>query len=130
MKKFLSILGWIITIPIQFALGYMAAVIALGAGQGAMPISAIYMWVGTSLGVFAVGAIALLLRRAVQPKRFGARLLGAAVGVLIPYAIMLILGMTQGFDSMNQGLGLILPILAALLGLIGFYVAGGKVKKK
>ena len=129
MKKFLSILGWIVTIPLQLALGYLAAVIATGAGRGAMPVSVIYMWVGTSLGIFAVGAIALLLRRAVQPKRFGARLLGAAVGALIPYAIMLIIGMTRGFDSLNQGLGLILPILAALLGLIGFYVAGGKNKK-
>lgn len=126
MKKLLSVLGWIVTILLQGVIGYLAGVVGLGIGRGAMPVSIIFMWLAITLGLFLVGALALLLRRAMRPKRYLARLGVAALGVMIPLAIMVAVGLSQGFDSeaLSGGLGLLLPLLATILGLVGFYVPG------
>ncbi len=46
--------------------------------------------------------------------------------VLIPIAILVAVGLKEGFDSevINGGLGLILTVLANLVGTIGFYIPG------
>ncbi|MBI2845760.1 MAG: hypothetical protein HYX86_04350 [Chloroflexi bacterium] len=67
-----------------------------------------------------------MLRQAIRSKKFLARLGFPALGALLPLAVLLAIGVSQGFDSeiLNAGLGLILSVLATVLGLIVFYVPG------
>ncbi len=130
-KKILSVLGWIITVILQAAFGQIAGTIALAMGGGKMPESMIFLGIGIAGGVFLIGALAILLRRAIQPKKYLSRLGFTVLGVLIPLAILVTIGLSQGFDSeiINGGLGLLLTLLASLLGMIGFYFPGW-VKRK
>jgi hypothetical protein len=130
--KFLSGLGWLITIPLQVIIGYLAGVFALGIARGALPVGILYIWLGITLGIFLMGALVLLVRRAIRPKKYLARLGFTLLGAAIPLAILWALGTSQGFDSqaIQGGLGLLLPILAAILGLVGFYVTGWFGRKK
>ena len=130
-KKILSVLGWIITVILQVAFGQIAGTIALAIGRGKMPESMIFLGIGIAVGVFLIGALAILLRRAIQPKKYLSRLGFTVLGVLIPLAILVAIGLSQGFDSeiINGGLGLLLTLLASILGMIGFYVPGW-IKRK
>ncbi len=130
-KKILSVLGWIITVILQVAFGQIAGTIALAIGRGEMPESMIFLGIGIAVGIFLIGALAILLRRAIQPKKYLSRLGFTVLGVLIPLTILVAIGLSQGFDSeiINGGLGLLLTLLASVLGMIGFYVPGW-VKRK
>ncbi len=129
--KFLSVLGWIITIVLQIAFGQIAGTFALAIGRGEMPESMIFLGIGIAVGVYLIGALAILLRRAIRPKKYLARLGLTCVGVFIPIAILVAVGLSQGFDSeiINGGLGLLLTLLASVLGMLGFYIPGW-VKRK
>lgn len=131
VKKILSVLGWILTIMFQIAFGQIAGTFALAIGQGKMPESMIFLGIGIAAGVYLIGALAILLRRAIRPKKYLARLGLTCVGVLIPIAILVAVGLSQGFDSeiINGGLGLLLTLLASILGMLGFYIPGW-VKRK
>ncbi len=131
IKKVLNVLVWIITILLQIAMGQIAGTIALAIGQGKMPESMFLLWIGIALGVFLIGALAILLRRAIQPKKYLSRLGFTSLGVLIPVAILLVIGLSQGFDSeiINGGLGLLLTLLASVLGMLGFFLPGWKKRK-
>ncbi|MEW6093532.1 MAG: hypothetical protein AB1531_06155 [Chloroflexota bacterium] len=126
VKKIFSVLGWIITIVLQIAFGQVAGTFALAIGQGRMPESMIFLGMGIAVGVYIIGALAILLRRAIRPKKYLARLGFTCVGVLIPIAILVAVGLSQGFDSeiLNGGLGLLLTLLACILGVVGFYLPG------
>ena len=126
IKKILNVLAWIITIVFQIALGQIAGTIAIAIVQGKMPESMILLWVGITVGVFLIGALAILLRRTIRPKKYLFRLGLTGLGVLIPVAILIAVGLNQGFDSeiISGGLGLILTLLASILGMIGFYIPG------
>ena len=126
LKKIFSILGWIITIVLQIALGQIGGTLAIAIGQGKMQESMILLWVGITAGVFLIGALAILLRHAIHPKKYIFRLGLTCLGALIPITVLLIFGLNQGFDSeiISGGLGLILTLFASILGLIGFYIPG------
>ncbi len=131
VKKILSVLGWIIAIMFQIAFGQIAGTFALAIGRGKMPESMIFLGMGIAVGVYLIGALAILLRRAIRPKKYLFRLGLTCVGVLIPIAILVAVGLSQGFDSeiLNGGLGLLLTLLACILGVVGFYLPGW-IKRK
>lgn len=131
VRKILNVLVWIITVVLQVALGQVAGTIALAIGQGKMPESMFLLWIGIAVGVFLIGALAILLRRAIQPKKYLSRLGFTSLGVLIPVAILSVIGLSLGFNSeiINGGLGLLLTLLASVLGMIGFFLPGW-IKRK
>jgi hypothetical protein len=126
VKKILDILAWIVTILLQVATGQVAGTLALAIGRGQMPASLFLLGLGIGVGVFLIGALAILARRAIRPKKFLSRLGLTLAGVLIPIAILAAVGSSQGFDSeiLNGGLGLLLTLLACILGTLGFYIPG------
>ncbi|MBI4731996.1 MAG: hypothetical protein HY781_07700 [Chloroflexi bacterium] len=73
VKKILSVLGWIITIVLQIAFGQIAGTFALAIGRGKMPESMIFLGIGIAVGVYLIGALAILLRRLIRPKKYLAR---------------------------------------------------------
>jgi len=126
IKKILNVLAWIITFALQIALGQITGTVALAIGRGKMPGSMILLWIGITIGVFLIGALAILLRRSIRPKKYLFRLGMTGLGALIPIAILIFIGLSQGFDSeiINGGLGLILTLFACILGMICFYIPG------
>lgn len=126
VKKIFNVLSWIITILFQVASGQIAGRIAITIGQGKVLESIIFLWIGIAVGVFLIGALAILLRRSIYPKKYLSRLGLTSLGVLIPIAILVAVGLSQGFYSeiFNNGLGLMLKRLAYIFGMIGFYIPG------
>ena len=131
-KKILRFFFGLITILLQGAAGMLAGTLAVGMTQGQMPISLIFTGVGIWMGVFLVGAVALALRRNVKPKKYMLRLLVSLAGAAIPIAILIFFGAAKGYDNptISDGLGLQMTILAAVLGIIGFYAPGWFGRKK
>ena len=131
-KKILSFFFGLITILLQGAAGMLAGTLAVGMTQGQMPLSLLFTGVGIWIGVFLVGAVALALRRKVRPRKYLLRLLVSLAGVVIPIAILIFFGAAKGYDNptISDGLGLQMTILAAVLGILGFYAPGWFGRKK
>ena len=131
-KKILRFLIDLIIILLQGALGMAVGTLAVGMTKGQMPVSLITTAVGIWVGVFLVGALALSMRKRVKTKKYLARLLANLVGVAIPIGYLIYVGATKGYDSpvISEGLGLQMTILAAALGIVGFYAPSWFGRKK
>ena len=132
LKKLLNFFAWLITSLFQVIVGMVLATLAVGLTQGQMPISLIIAALGLLVGVYAAGAVIIALRKSIQSKRYFLRLVLSFVGVFIPYAYMIYSGSIIGYDNprFSEGLGLLMTILAALLGVIGFSLPGWFGRKK
>jgi hypothetical protein len=129
--KIFNVIAWLFTLVFQVAFGQAGGTLGAGMGQGKMPISLVYLWLMMTVGVYIVGLVAVLLRPRIHPKRLLSRLLWTCVGTAVPIAILVAVGASQGYDSqtISGGLGLILTVLATLLGILGFYIPGWKKRK-
>ncbi len=132
-KKFVSPAVWIITIYLQVVIGQIAGHIAFQYGEGKIPASTICMWLGITLGVFSIGALAISLRQSISPK-YLARFGFTAIGVIIPIAIIATFGYSgngdheplySGLEFLNSTrLGSFIFFFAApIMGSVGFYLA-------
>ncbi len=126
LKKILNFFAWLITLLLQAALGMVAGTVGVGIGQGKMPDSLLITGLGIVIGVFLVGALAIAVRKSIQPKKYLPRLVYAFIGMLVPMAALVAVGTSQGYDSelIDGGLGLLMTVLAVLLAIIGFYLPG------
>jgi len=131
LKKILNFFAWLLTLLLQAALGMVAGTFGVGMGQGRMPISLVYTGLGIFIAVFLLGALAIAMRKSIQPKKYLARLIFAFAGMLIPIAVLISVGTSQGYDSelINGSLGLLMTVLAILLAIVGFYLPGWCKKK-
>jgi hypothetical protein len=122
--KILNIIGWIVTLLLQILLGLFLGFVFSVIGRSTWLLDFISLWLGDTIGVFAVGALALLLRRSTQPKIYLLRLGATALGALMPILILIVLVLTLGYESdVIQGRwGAILTMLAVVTGLAGFYI--------
>ena len=120
--KILNVIGWILAI-MQPMIGFFGGFIFAVVGYNTWLSYTLSLWVGDAVGIFAAGAIALLLRRSEAPKRFFMRFAATAFGSLIPIGVLIVLSMNLGYDSeVIQGRwGAILTVLAVVTGVIGFY---------
>ncbi|MFH2039072.1 MAG: hypothetical protein ABIJ65_06520 [Chloroflexota bacterium] len=78
-----------------------------------------------------LGALAIAMRKSIQPKKYLARLIFAFAGMLVPIAVLIAVGTSQGYDSelINGGLGMLMTVLAVILAIVGFYLPGWFKKK-
>ncbi|MFH2039078.1 MAG: hypothetical protein ABIJ65_06550 [Chloroflexota bacterium] len=131
LKKILNFFAWLLTLLLQAALGMVAATFSVAVGQGRMPISLVYTGLGILLGVYLLGALAIAMRKSIQPKKYLPRLVFAFVGMLGPILVLYLVGNSQGYDSeiISGGLGLLMTGLAVLLAIVGFHLPGWFRKK-
>jgi hypothetical protein len=121
----LNVIGWMLTI-MQPLIGFFGGFIFSVVGYNTWLSTILSLWVGDAIGIYAAGAIALLLRRSEDPKRFFMRFAATAFGSLIPIGILIVLSMKLGYESdvIQDRWGSILSLLAVVAGVIGFYVPG------
>lgn len=126
VKRVLSVLGWIITIPVQAVVGYCVGYLAPLFDARQILIAPLIMWLGITISLFLVGGLAILLRRSIRPKRYLARLGLTALGAFIPMAILTAMDPPYGlrFEIVSTHTEFDLLYLAIVLGLVGFYVPG------
>lgn len=126
VKRVLSVLGWIITIPVQAVVGYCVGYLAPFFAEEHLLIPPPVMWLGITISLFVVGGLAILLRRSIRPKRYLARLGLTSLGAFIPMAILTAMDPPYGlrFGIVGTHAEFDLLYLAILLGLVGFYVPG------
>lgn len=133
VRKIASVIIWTITILAQVKFSFFAGMIVFPAGGGQIPISVLFMWLGTTLGIFLIGALPLSLMRSISPKQYLARLILTALVVLIPLAIISTFGYALNGDKEIIGSGLdffnftnvgtyIFLFSAPVLGVLGFYI--------
>jgi hypothetical protein len=125
-KKVLNIAGWAVVVILQALLGTFSGFILSGTGYNTWLSYLLSWWVGDTIGVFIIGAIALALRRSVQSKNYFMRFTACAFGALLPIGVLIMLSYISGFDSdLIQGSwGAMLTVLAVVTGILGFYVPG------
>jgi hypothetical protein len=128
VKKVLDWLAWIITISLQVITGLIVGEAAFNLGFGKMPISIIQMWLGMTLSIFLIGALAISLRKTIVPKKYLARASFVALGVILPLAILAAIGVALNADNeiINSEPDSVLPILAPIFGMIGFYIPSSR----
>ena len=128
--KILNVIGWILTIVLQVLVGFFGGFIFAVSGYNTWLSTILSLWVGGALGIFAVGAIALQLRRSVVHKNHFIRFSATALGALIPVAILIILSYNVDYDSdlIQNRWGAILAMLAVVTGILGFYAPGWFLK--
>jgi hypothetical protein len=124
LLKILDWLAWVITIPLQVVLAFIVGEFILLLGNREMPISIIQLWLTTTLSIFLIGALAISVRKSITPKKYLIRICFVALGVLLPLAILSIIGVAFNADNeiINSEPGMYLPLLAPILGTIGFYI--------
>ncbi|HLO18306.1 MAG TPA: hypothetical protein VK206_25970 [Anaerolineales bacterium] len=141
LRKTVSAIIWIVTILAQLAIAFYAGMIAFSMGNGEIPASVLFMWLGTVFGIFIIGTIPLSLRRSLSPKKYLARLTITALGVLYPLAFTATFGYALNADREIIGSGLdffnfsavggfLFIFSAPVLGIIGFYIANWVVTKQ
>jgi hypothetical protein len=115
VKRILSIVSWIIVVFLQWAIGFSAGTIAFIKSHA----NIIYMWVGMTFGVFVIGVVNIMLRRAVARKMYFSRLgftgLGAAIFSFVFYKFDFQYEWTYQYLSN-------IPLLVPVTGIIGFYI--------
>ncbi|MEW6717487.1 MAG: hypothetical protein AB1345_08290 [Chloroflexota bacterium] len=125
-KKILNVVSWIITIPVQGGLGIFLGFIASVLGRITWILSLTLMWLGITIGLYAIGALSLALRKGIRHKKYLVRISSTGLGVLIPMALLLVLALKLGYDSavISDRWGPLLSFFAIVLGLLGFYLPG------
>ncbi len=122
-QKILDIIGWIVTLLLQVLLGLFLGFVFSVIGRSTWLLDFISMWLGDTIGVFAIGALALLIRRSTHPRILLMRLGATALGALIPIGILILLVLSLGYESeaIQDRWGAILTMLAVVTALVGFY---------
>jgi hypothetical protein len=133
VKKIASAMIWIVIILAQIVVSFIAGEITFSIGQGQIPASVLFMWLGTTFGIFLIGLLPISLKRSLSPKKYFARLTFTALGVLIPLSVISTFGYALNADKEIIGSGLdffnftdigvyIFIFSAPVLGVFGFYV--------
>jgi hypothetical protein len=146
MKNVGKVLGWIITLPFQAGVGLILALafsaineFVIKSNLNTYPgwiLSILALALGFWGGICGVGWISLRLHKMNNPAQFNVRMLATAGGVLLPFIILVRIGMsnniadstafhTNVLDSWQP----LLSQIAMVLGLITFYVSAWVVKK-
>jgi hypothetical protein len=137
VKFILRVLGWLATIILQVAAAYFFVLLISIIFAGVDPTSRagwleslFGIWVGYVVGVTLLGLAAL--RWAWKTERLlpVQRLLGTAIGALIPLLILIPIGFTQPVGGIDTGFYELVtitwqPILAqaaVFCGVVGFYL--------
>lgn len=137
VRFIVRLLGWLVTIIIQIAAGYFfiflftIAFAGLDSSTRLGWIASLFgIWLGYVVGVTLVGLAALRWVWKVEPLRPIQRLIGTAIGALIPLLILLPIGFSVPVGDSGTGFYNLVtnywqPVLAQASGFIvvvGFYV--------
>lgn len=130
VRKILDTAGWIVTILLQVLLGLFLGFVFSVIGRSTWLLDFMSLWLGDTIGVFAVGAVALLIRRSMQPRIFLPRLGATALAAMLPILILILLVLSAGYESelIQGGLGALLTMLTPVSGVLGFYAPRRKLK--
>jgi hypothetical protein len=139
LKFILHLLGWLITVILQVAVSYLIIFLfsILFAGvdttsRSGWLASLLVVWSGYILGINLVGFAALRWAwRNVRPLTTQ-RLIGTAVGALIPLLILIPIGFSvpvgdtgsQFYDLVTNNWQPILAQASLFIGIVGYYVPG------
>lgn len=146
-KKILRIVGWIFTILNQAVMGYLTIFLFSVMGStlltpdntswGGWLINLLLVWLGFGIGVYSVGALSLNLGWSGSPKKYRARLIGTAIGGLIPILVLIGIRMviapngteSQFKDVIANQWQPRLTSSSLVTGLVGFFLPGWMGKK-
>lgn len=107
---------WIIIILFQIVVGFVTGYNFFAEGYGDL----VFMWLGITLGVFVIGLVSTVFCKTFQPKKYLVRLglsgLCASLPLIIFYQTDLF------FYNADYETPLEFPLLAVLMGILGFYV--------
>ncbi len=139
VKFVLQLLGWLVTVVLQGIASYFFILIfnIIFAGVDSTSRlgwleSLFVIWLGYIIGINLVGSAALRwVWKGVRPLTIQ-RLIGTAIGALIPMLILLPIGFsvpvgdtgTSFFDLVTNNWQPILALASLLIGIVGFYVPG------
>jgi hypothetical protein len=139
VKFILHVLGWLVTIILQVAVSYLIiflfSILFAGAdttSRAGWLASLFIIWLGYIIGINLVGIPAL--RWVWKGVRLlpAQRLIGTAIGALIPLLILIPIGFsvpvgdtgTQFYDLVTNNWQPVLAEASVFIGIVGFYVPG------
>lgn len=107
---------WVIAILFQALAGLVTGYIFFADGYGDI----VFMWLGITLGVFVIGVLVTIFRKAFQPKKYLLRLglsgLCASLPLIVFYQTDLF------FYNADYETPLEFPFAAVLMSILGFYI--------
>ncbi len=139
VKFILHLFGWLVTIIFQVAFSYLIIILFTIIFSGVDTTSRIgwlaslsVIWLGYVIGINLVGILALRwVWKGVRPLPTQ-RLIGTAIGALIPLLILLPIGFsvpvgdtgTHFYDLVTNNWQPILAQASLFIGIVGYYVPG------
>jgi hypothetical protein len=139
LKFILRLFGWLVTIILQVAVSYLIIFLITIIFAGVDTTSRIgwlasllVIWLGYVIGIYLVGMVALRWVWKGERRLPAQRLIGTAVGALIPLLILLLIGFsvpvvatgTQFYDLITNNWQPIMAQASLFIGIVGFYVPG------
>ena len=122
VKTILNIIAWLVTVIFQITIGFLAGYIFFAEGYG----NIVFMWIGITSSVFLIGLVATVFRRTFTSKKYLLRLgltaLGASFSLIYFYQF-------DFFYNADYEMYVQYPFLAAVGGVIGFYMFGWLVQE-
>jgi hypothetical protein len=139
LKFILHLLGWLITVIFQVAVSYLIILLfsILLAGvdttsRTGWVASLLIIWLGYIIGINLVGFSALRWAWKNVPPRTTQRLIGTAIGALIPFIILIPIGFSvpvgdagsKFYDLVTNNWQPILAQASLFMGIVGYFVPG------